>query len=154
MNTVEYAKSLVELQLADVQKWVVTDRKDLLEAALERLAEATKRYEAAIADEAQKSAAEAAKATEAAEAAAAEAAAVAAATAAAAKRCTGPLVESYSTGTTHFVNDWNETYCGRYNDGSYAPAGHGRATCGTCRIAGDAALREGFPMSGGSAARR
>ena len=49
MNDVEYAKSLVELQLADVKKWMGTDRKDLLEAALERLDEATERHAAAIA---------------------------------------------------------------------------------------------------------
>ena len=32
--SVEYAKSLVDLQLAEVKKWQGTDRKDLLEAAL------------------------------------------------------------------------------------------------------------------------
>ena len=48
MNDVEYAKSLVDLQLAEVKKWQGTDRKDLLEAALVRLDEATKCHEAAI----------------------------------------------------------------------------------------------------------
>lgn len=69
-------------------------------------------------------------------------------------RYTGETVRNYKTGTTHFVNGWGETFCGRYASEVGIIFDYGRATCGTCKAAGDAALRDGTQSVGGSAARR
>ena len=70
-------------------------------------------------------------------------------------RYTGATVNNSKTGTTHFVNGWGETFCGRYASEIGVTVDYGyRATCGTCRAAGDAALRDGTESAGGSAARR
>jgi len=66
----------------------------------------------------------------------------------------GPIVTA-NTGTTHFVNSWGETFCGRYaSEIGFIRDGDRRATCKVCRRAGDAALRDGTECAGGSAARR
>lgn len=69
-------------------------------------------------------------------------------------RYTGATVRNYKNGTTHFVNGWDETFCGRFASDVGFTVDYGRATCGTCRAAGDAALRDGTESAGGSAARR
>lgn len=70
-------------------------------------------------------------------------------------RYTGATVNNSKTGTIHFVNGWGETFCGRYASEIGVTVDYGyRATCGTCRAAGDAALRDGTGSAGGSAARR
>lgn len=69
----------------------------------------------------------------------------------------GYLIRKRSTRTTHFVNVWGESFCGRFHQSDSEMdyvSGEGRATCRTCQKAGDAVLREGTYAAGGSAARR
>ena len=58
------------------------------------------------------------------------------------------------TGTTHWINVWDELYCGRENDPAtmFYTMSKGRATCATCRKAGDSSM--GDVAAGGSPARR
>ena len=66
----------------------------------------------------------------------------------------GHVVESYSTGTTHFLNSWNETFCGTIVEGFEPQGDRYRATCQRCCKAGDAAKRDGFASKVGSPASR
>lgn len=65
----------------------------------------------------------------------------------------GTVAHTVSSNASHFVNDHDETFCGReVSQGSRYD--NARATCKTCRRAGDAWMRDGQPANGGSAARR
>lgn len=66
----------------------------------------------------------------------------------------GPTVSASYSGTRHFVNVWDETFCGRDIDVAYRNNGDDRATCKVCRKAGDATMRDRTWSAGGSAARR
>lgn len=66
---------------------------------------------------------------------------------------TGPTTKDLWTGKSHFLNDWGEIFCGT-DRMMTATRGHGRAECKVCQKAGDAALRDGTEMAGGSPARR
>lgn len=61
-----------------------------------------------------------------------------------------------STGTTHFVNTWDEPFCGTRADLTpvFGSGNEARATCQRCQIAGDAVNRTGAFAGGGSPARR
>lgn len=69
---------------------------------------------------------------------------------------TGELA-TIGTETTHFVNSWTETFCGRmpnnWDDSPERTGRTGRATCRSCQRAGDSALRDP-DYRVGSAARR
>ena len=66
----------------------------------------------------------------------------------------GPTIRASYSGTRHFVNVWDETFCGRDITLAYRDNGDDRATCKNCCKAGDAAMRDGTWAAGGSAARR
>lgn len=66
---------------------------------------------------------------------------------------TGPTTKDLRTGKSHFINDWGEVFCGTHRMMT-ATRGQGRAGCLVCQRAGDAAMREGTEMAGGSPARR
>lgn len=65
----------------------------------------------------------------------------------------GPIIENSATGTSHFVNSWDETLCGTTVEG-YVYKGERRATCQRCCKSGDAARLNGYESRTGSPAGR